>query len=626
MSTASSNLLSQRRFGPLFLTQFLGAFNDNVFKNALVLMVAFHSGKILGMEPAVVVQLAAGLFVLPFFLFSAMAGQIADKFEKTRLIRIIKLVEIGIATLGLVGFATAHAELLLAALFLLGLHSTFFGPIKYSILPQHLHPDELVAGNAWVESGTFVAILLGSILAGVLMAIKPWGATLSGIACVIVAVAGYLASRSIPLAPPSGEQPPINLNPFSEISANLRMAYQNRTVFHSMMGISWFWFYGAIFLSQFAPFVKEVLGGNELLVTALLATFIIGIALGSFLCERLSGKHVEIGLVPLGSIGLTVFGIDLWWSCPAAPTPGIGVWAFFADPAHWRLLLDLVLIGVAGGFYTVPLYALIQERAKPEERSRIIAANNILNAAFMVVSAIFAGGALAAGVTIPQIFLITALMNVAIALYIYKLVPEFLMRLIVWALMHLVYRLRTRGLEHIPQSGPAVLVCNHVSYVDALLIIAACRRPIRFVMHHKIFKLPVLNFVFRENRAIPVASGKEDPALLERAYDEIAAALAEGELIGIFPEGEITYDSEVASFKGGATKIVHRTPVPVVPMALRGLWGSFFSRKDGPAMRKPFRRGLWSRVELVAGEPVQPAEVSPAMLRERVMALRGDMR
>lgn len=626
MSTASSNLLSQRRFGPLFLTQFLGAFNDNVFKNALVLMVAFHSGKILGMEPAVVVQLAAGLFVLPFFLFSAMAGQIADKFEKTRLIRIIKLVEIVIATLGLVGFATAHAELLLAALFLLGLHSTFFGPIKYSILPQHLHPDELVAGNAWVESGTFVAILLGSILAGVLMAIKPWGATLSGIACVIVAVAGYLASRSIPLAPPSGAQPPINLNPFSEISANLRMAYQNRTVFHSMMGISWFWFYGAIFLSQFAPFVKEVLGGNELLVTALLATFIVGIAAGSFLCERLSGKHVEIGLVPLGSIGLTVFGVDLWWSCPAAPTPGIGVMAFFADPAHWRLLLDLVLIGVAGGFYTVPLYALIQERAKPEERSRIIAANNILNAAFMVVSAIFAGGALAAGVTIPQIFLITALMNVAIALYIYKLVPEFLMRLIVWALMHLVYRLRTRGLEHIPQSGPAVLVCNHVSYVDALLIIAACRRPIRFVMHHKIFKLPVLNFVFRENRAIPVASGKEDPALLERAYDEIAAALAAGELIGIFPEGEITYDGEVASFKGGATKIVHRTPVPVVPMALRGLWGSFFSRKDGPAMRKPFRRGLWSRVELVAGEPVQPAEVSPAMLRERVMALRGDMR
>lgn len=626
MSEHTTHLLGQRRFGPLFLTQFLGAFNDNVFKNALVLLIAFRSGKILGLDPAVVVQLAAGLFVLPFFLFSAMAGQIADKFDKARLIRLVKLVEIGIAALGLAGFMTEHVELLLGALFLLGLHSTFFGPIKYSILPQHLHPDELVAGNAWVESGTFVAILTGSVLAGVLMAVKPLGPTLAGLACLLIALAGYLACRAIPSAPPSGAQSAINLNPFTEIAANLRMAGTNRTVFHAMMGISWFWFYGAIFLSQFAPFVKDVLGGDELLVTTLLATFIVGIALGSFLCERLSAKHVEIGLVPLGSLGLTLFGIDLWWSCPAVPTPGIAVADFLADPRHWRLLADLVLIGVAGGFYTVPLYALLQARARPEQRSRIIAANNILNAAFMVVSALFAGGALAAGASIPQVFLITALMNAAVAFYIYRLVPEFMMRLIVWFLMHAVYRLRTRGLEHIPDEGPAVLVCNHVSFVDALLIVAACRRPIRFVMDHRIFALPVLNFVFRENRAIPIAAGRDDPELLARAYEEIAAALEAGDVVGLFPEGAITHDGEIGPFKNGIARIVARNPVPVVPLALRGLWGSFFSRQGGRAMSRPFRRRPWSRVELLAAPPVPPTEVTPAGLREQVLALRGEMR
>jgi len=619
-----SGLLFAPRFGPIFLTQFLGAFNDNVFKNALVLLVAFQSGKILGLEPAIVVQIASGLFILPFFLFSAMAGQIADKFDKAHIIRIVKVVEIGIAATAAAGFATSHAELLLAALFLMGLHSTFFGPLKYSILPQHLHPDELVAGNAWVESGTFVAILIGSVVAGLLMAIKPQGPLLAGITCVVVAVVGYFASRMIPAAPPAAPGLKISLNPFTETLRNIRMARGNRTVFHSLMGISWFWFYGAIFLTQFAPFVKEVLGGGELMVTALLATFIVGIALGSFLCERLSGKHVEIGLVPLGSIGLTVFGVDLWLASPASPPQDLGVWAFFADPHHWRLVFDLVMIGVSGGFYTVPLYAMIQARSKPEERSRVIAANNILNAAFMVVSAIFAGAALAGGVSIPQIFLVTALMNVAVAFYVYKLVPEFLMRFLVWMLMHTVYRLRAHGLENIPESGPAVIVCNHVSYVDALIITAASRRPIRFVMDHNIFKIPLANFVFRENRAIPIAPAKEDEALLNKAYDDIAAALEAGELVGIFPEGGITRDGEIASFKNGIARILERTPVPVVPMALRGLWDSAFARKPGSSLLRAVRRGIWSSVELNVGGARAADFADPFSLQLEVARLRGD--
>jgi 1-acyl-sn-glycerol-3-phosphate acyltransferase len=621
-----SGLLFAPRFGPIFLTQFLGAFNDNVFKNALVLLLAFHSGKILGMEPAVAVQIASGLFILPFFLFSAMAGQLADKFDKAQIIRIVKLIEIGIAATAAAGFATSHAELLLVALFLMGLHSTFFGPLKYSILPQHLAPTELVAGNAWVESGTFVAILIGSVVAGLLMAIKPHGATLAGITCVFVAIAGYFASRAIPAAPPAAPNLKINLNPLSETWRNIRMARENRTVFNSLIGISWFWFYGAIFLTQFAPFVKIVLGGDELMVTALLATFIIGIALGSFLCERLSGKHVEIGLVPLGSIGLTLFGVDLWLASPAVPPQIVGVGAFFADPHHWRLIFDLVMIGVAGGFYTVPLYAMIQARSKPEERSRIIAANNILNAAFMVVSAIFAGAALAGGVSIPEIFLITALMNVAVAFYIYKLVPEFLMRFLAWLLMHTVYRLRTHGIDNIPESGPAILVCNHVSYVDPVIIAAACRRPIRFVMDHSIYKLPVANIIFRDTGAIPIAPAREDSEQLGKAYDEIAAALEAGELVGIFPEGGITRDGEIAPFKNGIAKILERTPVPVVPMALRGLWDSAFARKPGSSLLRAMRRGVWSSVELNVG-PLHASDFAdPLSLRQEVARLRGDTR
>lgn len=617
-------LIRSRRFGPIFLTQFMGAFNDNVFKNALILLLAFQTGELLGLEPAAQVQVAAGLFVLPFFLFSAVAGQLADKFEKTRLIRLVKLAEIGIALIAAAGFATRHIELLLGALFLMGLHSTFFGPLKYSILPQHLHADELVAGNAWVESGTFVAILLGSVLAGLLMATGHRGPLLAGTCCVVVAVAGYLASRAIPLAPAPVPDLSVRINPLAATCDNLRMVRGNRTVFLSLIGISWFWFYGALFLSQFAPYVSSVLAGDELLVTCLLSTFIVGIAAGSFLCERLSGRHVEVGLVPLGSIGLTLFGVDLWWNSPGVPAPYAGVATFFFDAANWRLLFDLVMIGVSGGFYTVPLYALIQARSEPAQRSRVIAANNIVNAAFMVASAVFGLVMLQSGMTIPQLFLVTALMNAGVAICIYRLVPEFLLRLLAWMLVHTTYRLRVRGQENLPDTGAAVLICNHVSYVDALVIAAACRRPVRFVMDHAIYRMPILRYAFRDNRAIPIASGSDAPALLRAAYDEIAAALAAGELVCVFPEGHITRNGEIGAFRNGIGRIVARTPVPVVPMALRGLWGSFFSYKGGRTMRWPLRRGVLNRIELVVGTAVPAEHVTVRHLRERVRALRGD--
>lgn len=627
MSTRASaspfTLLARRRFGPLFLTQFCGAFNDNVFKNALVLLITFQSGAVFGLAPALAVQLAAGLFILPFFLFSALAGQLADKYEKTRLIRLIKLAEILIALIAAAGFVGRHAELLLAALFLMGLHSTFFGPLKYSILPQHLLRQELVAGNAWVESGTFIAILAGSVLSGLLMAVPPIGPELCAGLTLLVAMAGYAASRKIPLAPAPASTLKLNYNFIGETFRNLRLAARDKTVFTGLLGISWFWFFGAILLSEFAPYVKDTLGGDELMVTALLGTFIIGIAIGSFMCERLSARQVELGLVLPACLGLSLFAADLWLASPSGATPTT-LARFIAEPASWRILFDLVMIGVSGGFFTVPLYALIQSRSEVSERSRIIAANNILNAAFMVTASLLAMVLLGAGLSIAGLFLACAIANLLMAALLFLRVPEFYLRAIAWTLTHGLYRVERNGIEHIPVKGPAILICNHVSFADAVILMGVLPRLPRFVIDQQINRTPLVRQLFRASRTIPVSSAHEDRQSVQRAYDEIAATLESGEMVFIFPEGQLSPDGNVAPFKGGLNKILRRNPVPVIPMALSGLWGSFFSRKYGRAMTRPLARGAYNRVRLSIGRPLNPEGLTPVRMREAVVALRGD--
>ncbi|MFO1414651.1 MAG: MFS transporter [Burkholderiales bacterium] len=619
-------LLGQRRFAPFFWTQFLGAANDNVYKNALVIFVAYHAAASSSLDANTLVNLAAGLFILPFVVLSATAGQLADKYEKSRLIRFIKLFEIGIMVIGTAGFVLPSLPLLFLALGLMGVHSSLFGPVKYAILPQHLANDELIGGNGLVEMGTFVAILLGTIVGGVLVAIPGVGPALAGGAAIAVAVAGWLVSRGIPHTPAVAPTLAINWNPFTETWHNLRFAYGTRVLWLSMLGISWFWFYGATFLTQFPNFAKDTLGGDEHVVTFLLALFSVGIGAGSLLCERLSGRKVEIGLVPFGSIGLTVFAIDLFLATRDMHASGlVGILPFLAEPGHWRVVADLLLIGLFGGFYIVPLYALIQERSDPAYRSRIIAANNILNALFMVASAGLAIVLLGQGLTIPMLFLTTGLLNAAVALFIYKLVPEFLLRFVAWLLVHTMYRVDKQGLENVPDTGPCIVVCNHVSYVDAIVIAASVRRPIRFVMDHQIFRIPLMNWVFRTMQAIPIASGREDAALKEAAFAMAAAALRNGEIVGIFPEGKLTSTGEMNEFRPGIERMLKDTPVPVVPMALRGLWGSFFSRSyEGKAMRR--WRGMFSRIAIVVAPPVPPEAATPSALHAQVLALRGDAR
>jgi 1-acyl-sn-glycerol-3-phosphate acyltransferase len=617
------DLFSQRRFMPFFMTQGLGAFNDNIFKNALAATLVFEGSRMAGLNTDQLVNFSAMVFILPFFLFSALFGQFADKFEKSVQIRRIKLFEVGIMLLAAIGFWLDNVPLLMFVLFLLGLQSTIFGPIKYGILPRILKPEELVGGNALIEMGTFVAILAGTIagplLAGIDVSWSYWVA----VACLAVAAAGYLLSLRIPESEAVAPDLKINWNIFGETVRNLKFINENQVVLNSVLGISWFWFFGATFLVQIPSYSQNVLGGDEKLMSTLLALFIVGISTGSLLCEKLSGKQVEIGLVPFGAIGLTLFGLDLYFASPAVPTAGISVYEFIASGNNWRIMIDLVLIGTFGGFYIVPLYALVQSRSEPDHLSRVIAGLNILNSLFMVAAAVMAMLILGpAGLSIPELFLISAVLNAVVAVYIFSLVPEFLMRFLVWILIHTIYRVRVTGMDHIPDEGPVIVASNHVSFVDPLILGGMIRRPVNFVMYYRIYNIPVLNFIFRTGKAIPIAGRSENPEILDNAYRRMHEVLAEGDVLGIFPEGRISSDGELNVFKRGIDKVISEQPVPVVPVALCNLWGSLFSRRDPLHKRRPYK--LWSLIELRIGEAIPPEEVSAQRLQQEVGKLRGD--
>ncbi len=625
-------LLAQRRFAPFFGAQALGAFNDNLLKNSLVILGIYQGAALTTLEPGLLGNLAAGLFVLPYLLFSGIAGQLADRFDKTRLIRVVKAAELAIMAIAGIGFATAQIGLLLAAVFLMGLHSTFFAPAKYGLLPQVLRDDELVGGNALVEMGTFVAILFGTLAAGELASVAAGpgitGATVGAGTAVLagamlcVAALGWLASLAMPRLPAVAPHLRIDWNPWRSGWANVRAARESRTVYLSILGISWFWAYGALVLAQLPLYASTVLNADERVLTLLLATFSIGVALGSLLCERLSGGKVEIGLVPFGSIGLTLFALDLYFATPLQPaTVTQGAAAFLAAAHGWRVLADLALLGVFGGFFIVPLYAMVQQRSPREQVSRIQSANNILNALFMVAAALVGALALQAGFTVPQLLLFAGILNAGVAIYLYTLVPEFLLRFIAWLMVRGMYRLRVQGIERIPEEGAALMICNHVSYVDAIVIAAACRRPVRFVMDSSIFRIPVMSAIFRGMKAVPIASRAAEPEVYERAFSTVAGELAAGHLVCIFPEGRLTRDGEIGEFKGGLLRMLERSPVPVVPLALSNLWPSMFSRRE-PSLWRRWPRRVLARVTLAAGAPLAPSGLTLEAARGAVTVLR----
>jgi 1-acyl-sn-glycerol-3-phosphate acyltransferase len=623
-------LLRQRRFLPFFVTQCFGAFNDNVYRQAIIGML-FWLG-VSAEQKTLYATLAPAIFILPYFLFSALAGQFAERTEKSTLIRITTSMEIAIMSLAAVGFVTTNMTVLLVALFLTGVQSTLFGPVKYSILPAVLHPRELTGGNGLVEMGTSISILLGMILGGSIFAMTgasgPW---VAGAAIIALAIAGNLASRAIPKAGAGAPGLKVNWNPIPESIAVLKLARKQLAVRNAILGVSWFWFVGTVLTSQLPAYAEVYLGGSATLYILALALFSIGTGVGSMLCEKLSARTVEIGLVPLGAFGMTAFILDLALSRSGAATvSGLDVAGFLQQPGAWRTVADLVGIGLFTGFFVVPLFALIQSRSPKSEMSRVFAALNIQNSGFIVVASL---SALAVqrwlGWTIPQVFLALAVANALVAVWIFTIVPEFLMRFLSWVLVRALYRLRTQGIDHLPDEGAALVVCNHVSYMDALILSASIPRPVRFVMYYRIFNTPVMRWIFRTGKAIPIAGARENPALMEQAFDAIDAALADGGIVGIFPEGRLTTDGEIAAFKSGVERVLARAaaagrPVPVVPMALRGMWSSMWSHRDSRMGRMRVPRRFRAHVEVVAGEPVAGADVTAEVLEAKVRALRGD--
>ena len=621
MPQSQTSLLTQRRFLPYFITQFFGAFNDNIFKNVLLLLVAFAGSGALPISSDLFINLAAGLFILPFFLFSASAGVLADKYEKSWFIRRVKLLEIAIMCIGAIGFITESYSVLLLILFLMGTQSAFFGPVKYALLPQQLKSNELVPGNALVETGTFLAILLGTLGAG-MIASADNARHIAAAAVILFALCGYWASRSIPEAPASAPELTFRWRPISQTRHTLAIARSDRIIFQSMMAISWFWFLGAAYLTQFPNFTKVFLNGTESSVSFLLALFSVGIALGSLACDKLSNHRIDVGIVPLGSFGISIFGYLMATSIPDELPIFSQFSEFAAYQPLWPLFAYLLLLGASGGVFIVPLYALMQQRAKETERAQVIAALNIYNSLFMVCSAILGIICLTLlDLTIPHLFVLLSVMNLLLAAYLFLQVPIFVVRFLVWALTHTLYRVRHKNLSKLPEHGGALIVCNHVSYMDALLLSGACPRLIRFVMEEDYANLPVLRRFLKRAGVIPISANSRTS--IRRAFAEVEQALQDGHLVCIFPEGRLTADGNMNEFMRGIDIILRRSPVPVIPMAIKGLWGSFFSRYHGRAC-KGLPRRFWSHVEIEAGDAVMAGEATTELMHEKVAALRGD--
>lgn len=476
-------MILTRRFLPYFITQCLGALNDNVYKNILLLLVTYSQLASLPIDVNLFVNLAAGLFILPFFLFSAHAGLIADNIDKAILIRRLKLLEVIIMCCGAAAIVSQSYLIMLVLLFLMGTQSAFFGPVKYSLLPKVLKDVDLVRGNAWVEMGTFISILIGTIVAGLIVA-SDHANTLAAITVVFLASVGYISSRFIPSIPLSFEAKKLSFTPFSGSIACLRKARRTPSIWMAVLAISWFWFLGATYLTQFPNFAKLHLHAGATVVSLLLALFSVGIAAGSFLCDRMSFKRVELGLLPFGLLGLAIFGIDLYWAIPESnPVDVYTAGSFIGEPQHYRLMFDLFMVGASGGLFIVPLYAFIQARSKEGECAQAIAANNIMNALFMVMSAIFAIIFLGPwGGSILQLFLVLALANLLVGAWLFISLAELRLRLVTYLLARFIYPLSVAQGDSLPKRGGAILTGSSSAAKDLFLMQSLSVRPIFFIL------------------------------------------------------------------------------------------------------------------------------------------------
>ncbi len=617
MTKKAHALLKERRFLPYFITQSLGAFNDNIYKNTLLILVAFAAPNSISMGTDLFINSAAALFILPFFLFSAFAGELTDKFEKSRLIRLIKMAEILIMLLAAIAFIYKQYGILLFLLFLMGTQSAFFGPVKYALLPQTLNKNELVAGNALVEAGTFLAILFGTLVAGFIAA-HPNAYELAAGFILFFALCGYVSACYIPISAANDPALRIRFSPIRQIKTTLSIAHQDKHILKSILGSSWFWFLGTCYLTQFPNYAKLYLGGSESSVSLLLILFSIGISLGAFACNKLSFGRLELGIIPIGALGITFFGIDLFFSTPQSMDVSSSLSTFISQSSLWWVFFDLLMIGFFSSLFIVPLYTYIQANSKPKECAQVIAALNIYNALFMVTAAIL--GILCLSIfnfSIPAFFLIIALLNLAVSLYSCKKLALYMTRFIAWFLSHSFYRVTHENFDFIPEKGGALLICNQLNYRDVLLFAGACKRPIRFVIWADVFKQPLAHYFFKLARAIPVSIEKRQQGT---ALKEIKKQLNAGNLVCIFLEDKLNRKGELSEFKRGIELLLKHSQVSIIPLALKSRLGNDVSVENEQALFKYTNR-FRSPITLISGEPTKANKANIGLLGQKITQL-----
>ncbi|MGB1077158.1 MAG: acyl-[ACP]--phospholipid O-acyltransferase [Bdellovibrionales bacterium] len=580
------SLLKDKRFLPLFVTQFLGAFHDNLFKNALVVLLLYGIATSTSADPKLLVTLAAGLFILPFVLFSAIGGQLADKYPKDKIIRSIKVAEIFIALLGATALITGSIELSFLTLFALGTQSAFFGPSKYSILPQHLQKNELIGGNALLNTGTFLAILLGTIAGTVLITMES-GKTLVGGMLVLCATLGYLASRFIPQTPANAPNLAINYNPITETTRILINALsKDRIIRRSILGVAWFYALGGMFMAQFANYTEETLTANEHVLAFFLVIFSVGIGLGGLLNNRLLKGRIEALFAPLSVLMISLFSFDLYYaSAHVINTTGglLGLSSFLQEPAHWRIIIDVSMIAICGGLFVVPLSAIIQHRTSDKDRARILAGNSIMNALFIVASSVISGWLIIKGWEIREIFMAFAVVNALVAIYICKLLPDYLFKTILQILFKLLYKVEVHGLENVEKAGKrAVIVGNHVSLLDPPLLAAFLPGRPMFAVNSFVAQWFWVKPFLKLVDAFPL-----DPTN-PFSMKALIRKVEEDRHVVIFPEGRLTATGALMKMYDGPGMIADKTDAMILPIRLDGVQHTSFSRLKGKVPLRKF--------------------------------------
>jgi acyl-[acyl-carrier-protein]-phospholipid O-acyltransferase/long-chain-fatty-acid--[acyl-carrier-protein] ligase len=570
-------LFLSARFWPLFVVQFIGAFSDNIYRNALLIYVTFVLADQIGLNSALLVSLAGGIFIAPYFLFSATAGQLADKYEKPLLTRKMKLIEIALMLGAGVSLISANIYGMMAMLFLLGTQSAFFGPIKFSLLPELLKENELVAGNGYIEAGTFVAILLGSICGGILV-MQDHGPLYVTLLLTTLSIMAWLVSFKIKRSGTSNKDLRIDFNIARASLPLIKDAYNNKSVYRSILGISWLWFVGSVFLSMFPNYVKNVLHAEQELATLFMAIFSIGIAAGSLWCHKLLNDRISAQFVPAGALGMAFFGflIYLFSNGYQHQEQAHNIIEFARYGQSWGIMVSMFLLAVAGGLFSVPLYAILQARSEPSHRARIVAANNIINAIFMVGASLFMGILLEQGLTIPQVFLATSLIGLIVAIYICLLLPQTILKSIFRFILRIIYNVKVYGAENAASPGrPAIYVVNHVSLLDGLLLGAFLPGQPSFAVNTHIAQKWWAKIFLQLVDYYPI-----DPTN-PLALKSLIHLVEEGRSIVIFPEGRITKTGALMKVYEGPGVIADKAKAPIIPVRIDGAQYTPFSYLRG---------------------------------------------